>query len=82
MKWLEIPAHGCLEVERHELTNEFDIYDEAARSYATAGHRTYFFVKGTARGSSSPSSVILKARPEEIALICSLNRYSSATGRS
>ena len=29
MKWLEIPAHRVLEIERHELTNEFDVYDEA-----------------------------------------------------
>ena len=29
MKWLEIPAHRVLEVERHQLTNEFDVYDEA-----------------------------------------------------
>jgi hypothetical protein len=29
LKWLEILAHRVLEVERHELTNEFDVYDEA-----------------------------------------------------
>jgi hypothetical protein len=29
MKWLDIPTHRVLEVERNELMNEFDIYDEA-----------------------------------------------------
>jgi hypothetical protein len=29
MKWLDIPTHRVLEVERSELMNEFDMYDEA-----------------------------------------------------
>ncbi len=29
MKWLYIPTHRVLEVERNELMNEFDMYDEA-----------------------------------------------------
>ncbi len=29
MKWLDIPTHRVLEVERNELMNEFDMYDEA-----------------------------------------------------
>ena len=61
MKWLEIPAHRVLEVERHELTNEFDVYDKPARSYPIAVHRTYCFVRRTARGLGSPSSGLSKA---------------------
>jgi hypothetical protein len=29
MNWVEIPAHRVLEVERNELIEEFDMYDEA-----------------------------------------------------
>jgi hypothetical protein len=31
MRWLEIPAHRLLEVERNELIEEFDMYDEAGK---------------------------------------------------
>jgi hypothetical protein len=60
MKWLEIPAHRVLEVERHELTSDFDVYDEAGEKLCAA-HRTYYSVRRMARGLSSPSSVISKA---------------------
>ena len=70
MKWVEIPAHRVLEVERHELTQDFDIYDEAGEKLCYRGTPTYCFVKETARDLSSPSSLILKVRPEEIAFIC------------
>jgi hypothetical protein len=76
MKWLAIPAHRVLEVERHELSNEFDIYDEAGEKLCYRGTPTYSFVIRTARGLSSPSSVILKARPEEIASICRRSEVS------
>ena len=42
MKWVEIPAHRVLEVEPHELTSDFDIYDEAGEKLATAAYRTIF----------------------------------------
>jgi hypothetical protein len=31
MNWIEIPAHRVLEVERNELIEEFDMYDEAGK---------------------------------------------------
>ncbi len=31
MNWVEIPAHRVLEVERNELFEEFDRYDEAGK---------------------------------------------------
>jgi hypothetical protein len=31
MNWLEIPAHRVLQVDRSELMQEFDIYDEAGK---------------------------------------------------
>jgi hypothetical protein len=43
MKRFEIPAHGPLEVERHELTNEFDIYDEAGEKLCYLGTPYLFF---------------------------------------
>jgi hypothetical protein len=43
MKWLEIPAHRVLEVERHELTTEFDIYDEAGEKLCYRGTPYLFF---------------------------------------
>jgi hypothetical protein len=39
MKWLEIPAHRVLEIERQELTNEFEAMTKAARTIPTQiGH--------------------------------------------
>ena len=43
MKWVEIPAHRVLEVECHELTNEFDIYDEAGEKLCYRGTPYLFF---------------------------------------
>ena len=31
MKWLDIPAHRVLEVERNELVEQFDMYNEAGK---------------------------------------------------
>ena len=45
MKWLEIPAHRVLEVERHELTNEFGIYDKAGEKLCYRGTPYLFFRK-------------------------------------
>jgi hypothetical protein len=42
MKWLDIPTLRVLEVERNELMNEFDIYDEAGE--LCSGGRAYLFV--------------------------------------
>ena len=43
MNWLEIPAHRVLVVERNELMNEFDIYDEAGE--LCSGGRAYLFFR-------------------------------------
>ena len=43
MKWLDIPTHRVLEVERHELMNEFDIYDEAGK--LCSGGRAYLLFR-------------------------------------
>jgi hypothetical protein len=43
MNWLEIPAHRVLVVERNELMNEFDIYDEAVE--LCSGGRAYLFLR-------------------------------------
>ena len=45
MKWLEIPAHRVLEVERHELTNEFDVYDQAGEKLCYRGTAYLLFPK-------------------------------------
>jgi hypothetical protein len=45
MKWLEIPAHRVLEVERHELTNEFDVYDQAGDKLCYRGTPYLLFRK-------------------------------------
>ena len=37
MKWLDIPAHRVLEVERHELIDDFDMYDEAGMRLSGPG---------------------------------------------
>ena len=37
MKWLEIPAHRVLEVDRDELINEFDMYDETGKLCSGGG---------------------------------------------
>ena len=44
-------------------------------------HTVFFFVPRTVGDSSSPNSLILKARPEEIAFICRRSEHhSSAIG--
>jgi hypothetical protein len=43
MNWLEIPAHRVLQVDRKELMNEFDIYDEAGN--LCSGGRAYLFFR-------------------------------------
>jgi hypothetical protein len=43
MNWLEIPAHRVLVVERNELMDEFDIYDEAGK--LCSGGRAYLFFR-------------------------------------
>jgi hypothetical protein len=43
MKWLDIPTHRVLEVERNELMNEFDIYDEAGE--LCSGGRAYLLFR-------------------------------------
>ena len=78
-EWPEIPAHRVREVERHELTNEFDIYDEAGEKLCYRGTPYLFFVIGTAGGSSSSSSRILKTRPEEVAFICRRSEPSTVS---
>ena len=45
MKWLEIPAHRVLEVERQELTNEFDVYDQAGEKLCYRGTPYLLFRK-------------------------------------
>ena len=45
MKSLEIPAHRVLEVERHELTNEFDVYDQAGEKLCYRGTPYLLFPK-------------------------------------
>jgi hypothetical protein len=45
MKWVEIPAHRVLEVERHELTNDFEIYDEAGEKLCYRGTPYLLFRK-------------------------------------
>ena len=45
MKWVEIPAHRVLEVERHEPTNDFDIYDEAGEKLCYRDTPYLFFRK-------------------------------------
>jgi hypothetical protein len=37
MKWLDITTHRVLEVERNELMNEFDMYDEAGELCSGGG---------------------------------------------
>ena len=44
MKSLEIPAHRVLE-ERHELTNEFDVYDQAGEKLCYRGTPYLLFPK-------------------------------------
>ena len=79
MKWLEIPAHRVLEVERHELTNEFGIYDKAGEKLCYRGTPYLFFVRRTVSGSSAPSSLILKAQPDKFHLSAGgLKHHSSA----
>ena len=43
MKWLEIPAHRVLQVDRSELMHDFDIYDEAGKP--CVGGRAYLFFR-------------------------------------
>jgi hypothetical protein len=43
MKWLDIPTHRVLEVERNELMNEFDMYDEAGE--LCSGGRAYLLFR-------------------------------------
>jgi hypothetical protein len=43
MKWLDIPIHRVLEVEPHELMNEFDICDEAGK--LCSGRRAYLLFR-------------------------------------
>ena len=45
MNWLEIPAHRVLEVERNELMNEFDMYDEAGAKMCGTGRVYLLFRK-------------------------------------
>jgi hypothetical protein len=45
MKWLEIPGQRVLEVERHELTNEFDVYDDAGEKLCYRGTPYLLFRK-------------------------------------
>jgi hypothetical protein len=45
MNWLEIPAHRVLEVERDELLNEFDMYDEAGTKLCGSGKVYLLFRK-------------------------------------
>ena len=70
MKWVEIPAHRVLEVERPELTNDFDIYDEAGEKLCYRGTPYLFFRKKDGKRFSSPSSLILNAPLEETSSIC------------
>jgi hypothetical protein len=44
MKWFEIPAHRVLEVERNELTEEFDMYDEVGTKLC-GGRRPYLLFR-------------------------------------
>ena len=43
MNWLEIPAHRVLQVDRNELMNEFDMYDEGGKT--CGGNRAYLFFR-------------------------------------
>jgi hypothetical protein len=43
MNWLDIPAHRVLEVERNELMNEFDMYDDAGE--LCSGGRAYLLFR-------------------------------------
>jgi hypothetical protein len=55
MKWLKIPAHRVLEVERNELGIEFDMYDEAGKKLCGSGTAYLLFRKKDGRDSySSP----------------------------
>ena len=45
MNWIEIPAHRVLEVERNELMNEFDMYDEAGTKLCGDGRAYLLFRK-------------------------------------
>ena len=69
MKWL-IPAHTVLEVERHELTNEFDIYDEAGEKLCYRGTPYLLFRKKNGKRFRFAQFGVSKARPEGIAFIC------------
>lgn len=61
MEWLEIPDHRVLEVERHELTNEFEVYDRAGEKLCTRGTPYLLFVKKTVKSLGSFSSGMSKA---------------------
>ncbi|MPZ76615.1 MAG: hypothetical protein GEU77_08820 [Deltaproteobacteria bacterium] len=45
MHWLEIPAHRVLAVERNELMDEFDMYDEAGTKLCGTGRVYLLFRK-------------------------------------
>jgi hypothetical protein len=44
MNWVEIPAHRVLEIDRNELINEFDIYDQAG-TLCGSGKVSFLFRK-------------------------------------
>jgi hypothetical protein len=46
MNWVEIPAHRVLEVERNELIEQFDMYDEADTKLCGNGKVYLLFRKG------------------------------------
>jgi hypothetical protein len=70
MKWIEIPAHRVLEVERNELIQEFDMYDEAGKLCGSGkiyllfrkkdGKRFRFAQFGDLRGSVKKNCVYLQ----------------------
>ena len=70
MKWLEIPAHRVLEVERHELTNEFGIYDKAGEKLCYRGTPYLFFRKKDGKRFKRAQFAHFEAQPEQISFIC------------
>ena len=45
MNWIEIPAHRVLQLDRKELMDEFDMYDEDGK--LCSGGRAYLFFRKT-----------------------------------
>jgi hypothetical protein len=45
VKWRRILAHRMLELERHELTKEFDVYDQTGEKLCCGGTPFLFIRK-------------------------------------